>query len=451
MVLATLLVPFEECRAQMRHLRSRALFAALDSTALEDSSAIQPMKPHQSLDSVMMDMVAFLDGTVGPAQGLKDTPIRRWDGFGTQAHPLLGILVDFREVAMLLDEVREYKQAVHVPEGEIDHRLEYVIRFLVAHEYGHLMQYRYFGPDSVANLNATRVIECGADLLGGFNLRAFLGSRYAEGSFPEAAEQAAIDFGYVVGGTDWLDGTTHPLPEDRRRCIKRGIEAERAVANSQGDSAAAIYQASREWLRDSEPELAGGTSNLMRWSQGRARAIVAEWEVIDSNAVLAVVRDSSPVRLVRKLADATARGQEALRQFRGDSAPYPRGTYLLREALPVPWQCLIAQARQAETALCFHDGRKEQFAQFTFERLATSVRGALKGTPWRPIKGRPDSIFAQPSGREVLAKAQYGLPGARPEDPNAARIEILFLVYPVSMTAQMESTYSVLIMFRTRR
>lgn len=434
-----------------RQLKSRALFVALDSTSLADSAGMEPMRPDEATDSVMLDMVAYLDRTAGAEYRLGRTRVRRWPGFGTQAHPTMGILVDSGEVAWLLGEVRRYKGQAGVPEEKIEPRLEYVIRFMMAHEYGHLMQYRYFGTDSVLSLNATRVIECAADLLGGFELRGFLASRYAEASFPEAAEQAAIDFGYIVGANDWLDGTTHPLREDRRLCIGRGVDAQRALVHARGSSMDSLSQALRRWARDSEPELTQGPLDLVAWAQLRARAIVSAREIVDSNAVLAVVRDSSPVRLVRELAAASAEGGQALRRFRGPRAPRAPAAYLLREALPVPWECLTAEYSKAESALCTREGREPDFLEPTFDRLVASVGQTLRGTPWRRIQASLVSPLYPNRDREILGKALYGVTGSRPNDPRAARIEVLFVKYPAPLPLQIGPRYGVTLFFRAKR
>jgi len=436
-----------------RHLTSRALFVALDSTSLSDSARMEPMRPGEATDSVMLDMVAYLDRTSGAKYQLGETRVRRWPGFSTQAHPTMGILVDTGQVTSLLGEVRRHKGAAGVPEEKIEPRLEYVIRFMMAHEYGHLMQYSHFGTDSVLSLNATRVIECAADLLGGFELRSFLASRYPEGMFPEASEQAAIDFGYIVGANDWLDGTTHPIREDRRLCIGRGVGAQRALAHAKGSATDSLSLVLRRWARDSEPELTQGSIDLVDWAQLRARAIVSAREIVDSSAVLAVVRDSSPVRLVRELAAASAEGGQALRRLRGPQAPRQSGApaaYLLREALPVPWECVIAECDNAETALCTRQGREPDFLEPTFDRLVASVEQTLRGTQWRRIQAPLVPPLYLGADREILGKAQYGVTGSRPADPRAARIEVLFVKYAGSMTQQMAPRYEVVLVFRAK-
>jgi hypothetical protein len=338
----------------------------------------------------MLDMGNFLDREVGPAYGITATRVRRWDGYGTQAHPTLGILVDSVEVAGLLDTVIRYKGQANVAREEIGRRLPYVARFLIAHEYAHLLQYRSLDHDSVADLNATRTIECGADLLGGFSYLDYLAFRYGD-ELPEAATETAIDFGYVVGAKDWLDGTTHPLPEDRRECIRRGVDAARGMRAMRASSRDSVQQASVRWLEQNEPELYRNAVGVISWSRMRSRAIVSKRSVVDSSAVLAVVRDSSTERLVRKLAAATAEGSMALRRFRGALAP--TGEYLLREALSPPWECVIGEVDGLETARCT---RVERMAGFPsdFAYLVQTVENALEGTRWRRVNhdDAPDDL-----------------------------------------------------------
>jgi hypothetical protein len=441
LALAGLLAP--EAGAQDRRLASRALFAALDSAAVEDSSRMRPMNQHERLDSIMVEMAGFLDRHIGPAYGLAATRVRHWDGYGTQAHPTLGILVDSGEIAGLLQRVSSHKGAAGVPAEEITRRLEYVVRFLVAHEYGHLMQYRSFGRDSVASLNATRVIECGADLLGGVGFSDYLASRYGS-ALPEGATQTAIDFGYVVGGSDWLDGTTHPLPEDRRRCIERGVEVAaelhgaRAVRAGAADSAT-LTLARR--LNETEPELYRGKVSLMSWSQTRSREFVSARTIVDSSAVLAVVRDSSVERLVRRLAAATAKGRAELRKLRGARAPSGKPPYLLREALPAPWECVIGEVDGAETARCDRTIRGG-FSYLEQTDLEQAVKAALRETRWRQIA---------PERGQGTYKIVFAETGSDPANPRSARIEIFIDQDSASGTVQMLPEERMSLYFRTKR
>ena len=414
-----------EAGAQHRQLASRALFAALDSAAIEDSSALRPMDRHERLDSTMLEMAGFLDREVGPRYGLGATQVRHWDGYGTQAHPTLGILVDSIEIAGLLGQVTSHKGGAGVPADEISRRLEYVVRFLIAHEYAHLLQYRSLGPDLVASPDATRIIECGADLLGGVELAEYLTSRFGS-DVPHAATQTAVDFGYVVGGSDWLDGTMHPLAEDRRECIQRGIEHAR--------------------------ERSEGTESLMSWSQRRSREIVSARSVVDSSAVLAVVRDSSVELLVGRLAAAAMKGTGALRAFRGERAPASQPPISWREALPPPWECVIGQVDGAETARCSSTIRGSgDEVEFAF--VVGQVRSAL-GSQWRQAAAGAGRAVGRGGGmtlsrRTTLKQATFA--PKRSSGRRAARIEVVLDQDALSSTAQLEPESMVTLTVRARR
>jgi hypothetical protein len=462
LLLALTCVVGGEAGAQHRQLASRALFAALDSAAIEDSSALRPMDGHERLDSTMLEMAGFLDREVGPRYGVSATQVRHWDGYGTQAHPALGILVDSIEIAGLLREVTSHKGAAGVPAEEITRRLEYVVRFLIAHEYAHLLQYRSLGPDLVASPDATRIIECGADLLGGVALFEYLTSRFG-GAVPHAATQTAVDFGYVVGGSDWLDGTMHPLAEDRRQCIRRGIEVGagiRATRLLRAGAADSSTIASAGWLAENERELSQGTESLLSWSQRRSREIVSARSVVDSSAVLAVVRDSSVERLVGRLAAAAMKGAGALRAFRGERAPASQPPYLLREALPPPWECVIGEVDGAETARCSSTTRGNG-AALVFAEVVREVQSALLGSKWRQAATksgqatgggdeRGERIVTR-GERTILKNVTFAPKGSSSGDHRAARIEVVLDQDASSFTAQLEPESMMTLTVRARR
>jgi hypothetical protein len=399
--------------AQYRGLRSRAAFAALDSAALADSSAILRLDPRDPTDSVLLGMVSFLDRHAGERFGLPPTRIRRWDGFGTQAHPDLGILVDDQEISRLLDEVSTLKLRAGRSPAEIKSRLHYVLRFLVAHEYGHLMQYRYFGRDFVNSANATRIIECAADLLGGFNYRMYLTSRYTPAALPQEAIEVPEGFGYVIGSRDWLDGTVHPTVEDRTRCIHTGITAAagvNAVTALRGGSTDSSMVRSAKSLEADEPELFSRAVDLMGWSQLRAWRITSAHSVVGRTAELDVIRagpdvDAALENTLRTLANAAAKGKHELRKHRSSRAPGGESkVYLLRESLPVPWRCTIGEVNQAEEALCQDDSRdSRESMQIRMKEVVRSLEAVLNRRVWKqpPYGGTMAACGGKPAGESL--------------------------------------------------
>jgi hypothetical protein len=133
----------------------------------------------------------------------------------------------------------------------------------------------------------------------------------------------------------------------------------------------------------------------------KARELAAAGAVVDGSQDLAVVRDSSVTRLVRKLADAAVQGSAALRRFRGGEAPGDSTRYLLREALSPPWECTIAERLGAEEAYCgqsLRTGGAER--SLMFERLVWQVQQVVGGD-WHRVE--PDTTapgYTRPSGQD---------------------------------------------------
>ena len=339
--------------AQRRRLASRDAFAALDSSALADSTAMRQLNPSAYPDSLILHMLARLERTT-PARDGTPTPVRWWNGFGTQAHPTLGILVDSIELADVINRVGSSKGQAGVPPTEIQRRLPYVYEFLVAHEHGHLLQYRELPPDSVGNLDMTRIIECSADFIGGFNTRNTFRERAMPDDTLSIPMQTVRDFGFVIGASDWLDATTHPLPEQRRECIKAGLAAGR---------------------------LPDGVTNLVRWSLERATALSKQGAVSLGSEVFSVVRDTSLGRVVTALAQAAAQGRDAMRRLRAGDAP--GGAFLLREAMAPPWRCTTRAQDDGEVATCRRTLREgEARARVLYDSVRTHVESVLEADGW---------------------------------------------------------------------
>ena len=380
--------------AQARRLQSRALFATLDSAAVAESSAMAPLNPRDTVDWRMLALLSFLDGRAGRDSGVPPTRIRYWDGYRTQAHPTLGILVDRVELKHLFDSLRSLKGMMGVPAAAIQQRISYVTLFLVAHEYGHLQQYQRFGIPAVVAPDSTRLIECGADLLGGAGYRSFLASLDGSVAWPKEALPAAVDFGHVVGSTDWLDGTDYPLAEHRRKCIEAGIEV--ATAG---------------------PRIHVGGVDIVDWSRLQARTILSQESVVDSSAVFQVVRDTSAMLAIRKLAMAAAKGEKELRKLRSGRAPDRGGLkYLLRDALPTPWKCTIGSHRGSETASCAYRTVGDPGAELA--RVEDMVSAAIAGADWTPVGAE---VGSSPTDIQVV----FAPRGLDPRSDRTARIDVL--------------------------
>jgi hypothetical protein len=147
----------------------------------------------------------------------------------------------------------------------------------------------------------------------------------------------------------------HPLRENRRLCIAAGtgtagrLNSLSAVRLGRADSADV---AAVRYLEAQEPELAGGSLDVMHWSRMRGRTLgAAGGAVVEGSQELAVVRDSSVSRLVRALAEAAVKGPASLRVFRAGPSPRDETAYLLRQSLDPPWECTARERLKAEEAL----------------------------------------------------------------------------------------------------
>jgi hypothetical protein len=425
--------------AQTRKLASRAAFAALDANALLDSALMTPLNVRERNDSLMLDMMESLDLSVGPLFRTRGTRIRRWDGFGSQAHPREGILIDGAQVRGLLQTVGSLKGMRGVAERQIAERAEWALRFIVAHEYAHMVQYSHFGRDTVEKRENGRVIECAADLIGGYQYQVFLVVKSQYDVVPDIAMDVATDFGYVIGAEDWLDGTSHPLPEQRRMCIATGMGAARgmmvmqAARRGQADSA---VDPTVKWLADNEPDLKSGKLSFMDWSMTRARGILQGGGAVASGSSADdVVRDTSVARLIGILGQLAQQGSDSMMVLRAGPAPTASGrVFLLRASLPPPWQCTIARARSGETATCGRDWRTGlEFARAQFDTLVSHFRDLLKNTPWIETKSEADESAPRQLHANV-ASAHFTLRGGDPDDERTPRIEV-FLGSALEQTA----------------
>jgi hypothetical protein len=389
-----------------RHLQSRAAFAALDSPQLADSSRMLPRDRRVRSDSLLLDMWRWLD-SAGTAQlGLPASRVRRWDGFGSQAHPALGILVDGAELDTLMHTVRRYKAAHEIPPDEIERRAEWSIRFLVSHEYGHLVQYAFVGRDTLENPDATRAVECSADMLGGLQFAAYLADRRTRDTVPAVAAEVARDFGYVIGGNSWLDGSTYPLPERRRDCIAMGLDS------------ASVWS----WRE-------AVTRSLLRASEmaGVGARVVAERDTAGAAARISdvdVLRAASISEFVRRLATAAAKGSADLWKLRGRPFDADSSRYLPRETLADPWRCLMYRETADESARveCEFDIRLGETRDLSCE-LRQQLDAALEGTQWKVAQASGDNPYWSSEQYRYDSHVFYTLKGKNAYQGGVARVD----------------------------
>jgi hypothetical protein len=246
---------------------------------------------------------------------------------------------------------------------------------------------------------------------------------------PAAARAAAEDFGYVIGSNDWLDGTAHPLPENRHDCIATGMSAAagmNALAGARRGAGDSLADPRVRWLTDHEPDLRGGRISAIEWSRVRARELAAIGAVVGRDEELAVVRDTSLGTLVRHLAALAEQGSAALRTLRSDRAPGAGSTYLLREALSPPWKCSIRTVSGVEQAECRYTlvtGAKE--ADALVSQLREGVRAAVESDGWLEATAEAQSAAtAGDPGRDLLQHVFFTRGGKDPSNLSIARVDV---------------------------
>lgn len=335
-----------------RQFRSRAAFAKLDTMALMDSAEMRLLNPRERFDSLMIQMLDHLNVAYAPAVGLEPTRIRNWEGFSTQAHPVAGILVDRPEVDGLVKLLKDHKELAGVPNDEIERRVNHVVQFLVGHEYAHLVQYALLPRDSVESVNATRIIECAADIVGAALHQRYARARFGEGKLLEAALAATANFGWEIGAGNWLDGTSHPIREHRMQCIQVGQGT--MIADAQ---------------------------ELTAWSLSESRRITSVGSAVDRDKGVAVSRDSSMAAFLSELTTLASRGAAAMLDLQGPALPEP-GMFILRKSLSTPWRCVLGVEEGRSTAICDVILFRNE-AVSAYDRLVSSAAEVLDRNEWQ--------------------------------------------------------------------
>lgn len=366
-----------------RYFRSRAAFAELDTAALMDSSEMRPMDATQRFDSLMLQILDHLNTTYAPLAGFAPVRMRIWEGFSTQVHPVAGILVDRPEVDGLLTKLKERKETAGLDSAEIYRRINHVAQFVVGHEYAHLLQYAYLQRQFVDDINATRVIECAADIVGGALHQRYAATRFAQSVVLQGALAATRDFGWLIGSGNWLDATAHPIPQHRMECIRLGQRT--SIAD----------------LR-----------RLTTWSIDESRRITGAGSVISHDKSAVVVRDSSMRNFVRELVTLAEGGVEAMLELRGPALPQnTEDAFILRRSLPEPWRCVLRVKKVSATAECEATGVPEM----DYGRMVSAAGEAVNRSGWR----RDESLRLS---EDNLRREEFHLGSA---DRPRARVEVV--------------------------
>jgi len=145
-----------------------------------------------------------IDGVAGFS-----TPVWATDSGGTSSHPEAGIAVDLGEFERIRKraDVRQLRQFV---------------RFILAHEKSHQIQYLLYSKASVKSEDPEqrRVYECQADILAGKLLAESFGSPTPQDlqSITEALQVA-----FEIGTEEYTGAADHPSHQARRTAVRLGM------------------------------------------------------------------------------------------------------------------------------------------------------------------------------------------------------------------------------------
>lgn len=289
--------------AQPRLYSSRADFARLTDRELRDSSAWVALDTSDRAEAAMYDMFLVLHGSLARSFRSVRSIIRRADGGGTHAHPHEGILIDGLEVHHLIDTAGAVLRAHGLPPTDVDMHVQYMLRFIVAHEYAHLLQYDRLDSAYVEAPANGRIIECAADIVGSALEQLSMTINSIKPAETEAVYATLKDFGFLIGFDDWLDGTAHPPRNTRYECIARGRSAfvlqtiRTSHPNVTSDS---IEHVSGSLISRDDRDYFDGTIDITEWAIRYARGILRRTHAISEVSLDgSVVRDSSIAEYVK--------------------------------------------------------------------------------------------------------------------------------------------------------
>jgi hypothetical protein len=229
----------------------------------------------QQLNAVPLDVTNPLDRTVRSIMDELDqfnsmqTAVYWADGSGSNAHPAAGIGLDRAEVRKLAGK-------------ETPGTLRAVILFVLAHEQGHMAQFRYYDLVDMANPTKRRAVECQADILAGLSFTAIELRHANPRDFAASAQEAQADSSRImqiaqkIGSPEWDDQTTHPRPEQRARAVSLGMLSRIQMADWEfykrshdSDTLRKIQSAEARFA-----DIIHDGDNIFEWSNAAAKRIV---------------------------------------------------------------------------------------------------------------------------------------------------------------------------------
>jgi predicted Zn-dependent protease with MMP-like domain len=289
-------------------------------------------------------------------------------GFGSNfSRPDEGIFLDAHRLKQLRDSL---------PEAS----LRQVVRFVLAHEWGHMVQFRRLPEDTLADSARRRVIECEADMIAGSALAVLAENQGSAADFREATNSfiaLAFNTGLPVWDFPWM----HPNPSQRSLCITVGA------------SAGLHWAMIRRYQATHDPEalqIVNKVRTMDRRLFGPADSI-APWFWREANAIISGI-PTYPDALLAPT-DFVGEVREIVRtvQFGADSIRKRQNTVSITGAK----KCLVDDTASAVQVRCVWDGyASAAVAQSVFSELKDIVRPVMYEFQWHELRE-----VVMPSGR----------------------------------------------------
>lgn len=167
---------------------------------------LEALDPREEIDRMIQQEMDTLDRVAGFR-----TIVTKGDDDQISSHPETGIVVSPQQLDLIKQRsgVRKFQQ---------------ILRFLLAHEKSHQVQYLNYTAQSVhlGPLELRRVYECQADMLAGKYLIESFGEPSAE---DRMAIEDALTVAFDLGSEKFVESSDHPDHEARRVAVRLGMSS----------------------------------------------------------------------------------------------------------------------------------------------------------------------------------------------------------------------------------
>lgn len=192
--------------AQSRQFKSRDEFFEAHKKEVIERLGLQPLDEKQEFDRMVKEEMLALDRVAGFR-----TIVTKGEGDQIASQPEAGIIISPSQ----LDFIRKRSGVT---------KFQQVLRFLLAHEKSHQVQYLEYSARSVhlGPPELRRVYECQADILAGKYLIESFGEPKPE---DQPAIEDALQVAFDLGTEAFSDASTYPSHNGRRTAVRLGMTA----------------------------------------------------------------------------------------------------------------------------------------------------------------------------------------------------------------------------------